>query len=342
MPAVSRCLGRYHSAARAVPHLIVGRLDPIPHPNRLSPRMDGGNPTVEEYSPMRLTRTAVAATLTLFAITAGAEPAAIVESLQLPAWLHHGGARQPLLPGAALESSDVIETGSGARVQLRLAEGSTVKLGESASLTLEKLEPAPAADGVFTGLLNVARGAFRFTTTALGANRRRDINARIATATIGIRGTDVWGKAEAARDFVVLLEGKIEVTRDQQTVSMSEPMSLYMAPRGQAAEPLRPVDPNDLARWAQETELQAGGGILTHDGAWQVHLASVKEEDAAREFSRRLADDGYPTQIARADVNGRPWYRVGTPGFLSRAEAEAYARALTGRFGITSPWVMHR
>ena len=77
----------------------------------------------------------------------------------------------------------------------------------------------------------MARGAFRFTTSVLG--RQREIRARVGTATIGIRGTDVWGKHEDSRDFVVLLEGQIEIERDGRSVAMSEPLSLFMAPAGQ-------------------------------------------------------------------------------------------------------------
>jgi hypothetical protein len=289
---------------------------------------------------MNKPRTWLLAMLWVAGHVTAAEPAATVESLQYPAWIQHNGAREPLRPGVALESSDVIETGPGARVILRLAEGSTVKLGAAARLELEKLEPAPASDGVFTGILNVARGAFRFTTTALGANRRRSIDARVATATIGIRGTDVWGKAEPERDFVVLLEGKVDITRDGQTVAVSDPLSLYMAPRGVPAEPLRPVDPNDLARWAQETELQADAGIAASDGRWRVQLASVADEPGAQALVSALAQAGFATETTTAEVRGRTWYRVGTTGFVSRAEAQAYAQALKGRYGISSPWVM--
>ncbi len=268
-----------------------------------------------------------------------AAPAARVEGLQMPAWLERGATRAPLAPGAELASSDRIVTGSGARVLLRLEEGSTVKLGADATLNLEKLAPPATGDGVFEGVLDVLKGAFRFTTTAIGKARKRDVTARVATATIGIRGTDVWGKAEAERDFVVLLEGAITITRDGQTVEMTEANSLFMAPKNQPALPVGPVNPDDLGRWAQETELQAGNGVLGIDGEWRVHLAAFRDAAAADAARTALADAGYATTPGEATIDGVHWVRLDIAGYSDRTEALAAAKALTGRHGIVSPWV---
>ena len=57
---------------------------------------------------------------------------ATVELVQAPAWLERDGRSQPLAPGMELRSGDLVRTGTGARAYLMLAEGSRVKLGESA------------------------------------------------------------------------------------------------------------------------------------------------------------------------------------------------------------------
>src|SRR5262245_45350579 len=116
----------------------------------------------------------VGAMLAMASLPLQAAPAASVEGLQMPAWLKRGENRMPLTLGATLENGDVIETGSAARALLRLAEGSNVKLGASATLELSKLSPPATDEGVFEGVLNVVTGAFRFTTTLLGDGRHRD------------------------------------------------------------------------------------------------------------------------------------------------------------------------
>ena len=137
---------------------------------------------------------------------------AVVQVLQAPAWRVHDGHRTALAVSQELVSGDRVVTGVGARARLRLAEGSTVKLGENAELALKDMVVPATDDGVFTGFLDVVKGAFRFTTTVVG--RHRELKAQLRSATIGIRGTDVWGKTEETRDFVVLLEGKVAIERD--------------------------------------------------------------------------------------------------------------------------------
>lgn len=254
-----------------------------------------------------------------------ATPARVL-AVQAPAWRIHEGTRSALAPGLALAARDSIETGAGARVVLGLAEGSTVKLGENAALALTALEAPAREEGVFKGFLDVVRGAFRFTTTVVG--RQRDIKARVGTATIGIRGTDVWGKHEASRDFVVLLEGHIDIERGGQTVAMTEAQSLFMAPAGAAALPVAPVDPDDLARWAQETELQVGGGQRDGQGAFRLMFKLETDRAVAAALVERLSRAGHGAQLMEEGVAPHMAWRAVISGYTSEAEAQAAAAAI--------------
>ncbi len=265
-----------------------------------------------------------------------AAPAAVVEGLQMPAWLERDGARTPLRPGMELKSGDQLHTGAGARVLLLLEEDSHVKLGESADLQLSTLEPPADARGVYKGVLEVLKGAFRFTTSVLGKQRQRDVTARIATVTIGIRGTDVWGKAQPDRDFVVLLEGRISIQRRGEAAqTMAEPMTLFMAPRGRPTMPIAPVNPDDLKRWSQETELQEGQGMVRADGHYALHVAQYRYADPAENIARQLAAAGYPANVQSRRRGGVEWSEVIVPGFVSRADAEQTAGRLREIFRFT-------
>ena len=111
---------------------------------------------------------------------------ATVAVVQMPAWLERGGQTQPLAIGTTLKNGDRIRTGADARVYLTLAEGSTVKLGENASLGLYSRSLKPASS--FKGALDVLAGAFRFTTQATQRLRsQRELSIRIGTAIFGER-----------------------------------------------------------------------------------------------------------------------------------------------------------
>src|SRR5438045_182704 len=97
---------------------------------------------------------------------AAAQPAAVLEGVQMPAWVERDGRRTPATPGMELKAGDQLRTGAGSRLLVKLSEGSSVKLGENGSLRVAEL--APAKD-IFKGALAVLEGAFRFTTDKIGA-----------------------------------------------------------------------------------------------------------------------------------------------------------------------------
>src|SRR5262245_54728163 len=181
-----------------------------------------------------------------------AQPAT-VEAVQYPAWLERGGAKVPLTPGTALQALDKLQTGGNARVQLRLAEGSAVKLGENAQFVIERAEDR---GGIFRGALQVLTGAFRFTSQAV--SRPKDISIKVKNVTAGIRGTDLWGKSTDERDLVCLLEGKISVgSEGHPTVTLDQPLDFYQ--RRPGADPqVAKVDAKQVQEWALETEIVAG------------------------------------------------------------------------------------
>jgi hypothetical protein len=273
-----------------------------------------------------------------------ADSAAVVEGLQLPAWLERNGVRDSLTLGMSLQRQDTVETGPSARLLIQLEDGSLVKLGENASLTLAELEPAANSQGIFSSLLNVVRGAFRLTSAKLARQRRSNLEIKIASLTLGVRGTDVWGKAAIDRDIVCLIEGRIDVedTINNAAFEMTQGLTFYIAPHGRPPLPVQPVPSAKLAEWSQETELVDGMGILQADGGWTVHLLSSPNRETADGTRQKLRKAGYAAQVRQVRLNGQTWYRVSIPGFVSKAEAQAFQAHITGKLGITQPWISWR
>ncbi|MDX1431420.1 MAG: FecR domain-containing protein [Gammaproteobacteria bacterium] len=274
----------------------------------------------------------------LLARSAAAAPAGTVEQVQMPAWVTRGGDTFALAPGLQLDAGDRVRTGEGARVLLRLAEGSHVKLGPNAELDLVSL--AEAGEGLFEGALNVLKGAFRFTTSVLSRSFRRRLDIRIATVTAGIRGTDVWGKAAPDRDIVCLIEGEVAVSRGtDQPVTLSDPLTFYIAPKDAPPLPVGPVDPEQLARWAAETDVEDGAPVLSADGEWTVYLQSLATVATAERARDALIAQGYPARVIEARVHGEVRHRVAVTGLASFAAARAFTERAASELGLPGGWM---
>lgn len=290
---------------------------------------------------MALLRPLLLSTLALWAAApAMAGPAsrqAVVEAAQAPAWLERGGEHRPLVPGQSLANRDRIVTGSGSRVLIQLPEGSGVKLGENARLHLNAIGQRPG--GVYTVALDVQRGAFRFT-TGLFPQRLpgRAINIRAATLTAGIRGTDLWGKSAEDKDLICLLDGHVVVAHPLgEPMALNEPLACASALRDQAPAAVASVEAEQVEKWAAETEIQAGAGVLRRGGAWGVNLAPVATQAEALALYDQLREAGYPARIRpRRDGAGEEGYayvlRVG--GFAGREAARQMAGRLAAELGV--------
>jgi hypothetical protein len=277
------------------------------------------------------TRTiSLACALLLGSGVACAQPA-VVEAVQYPAWLERGGNAVPLTPGTPLQPQDRLRTGANARVQLKMAEGSAVKLGENAQFVFEKSENR----GIFRATLAVISGAFRFTTDALRKNQRRDISIKVMNVTAGIRGTDLWGKSTRERDLVCLLEGKISVGAEgHPTVTMDQPLDFYQKPRD-GAPVVAKVDPKQIEEWARETEISADGAAARAGGKWRVVAATSLTRDEALALNRTLRSNGYPSEVAGRDGN----FAVQVSGLAGESEGRALMANLRGVKGVAIPTV---
>lgn len=257
---------------------------------------------------------------------------ATVEVVQAPAWRDREGITVPLASGMELKSGDVVRTGQGARVYLMLAEGSRVKLGEAARFALHTRSLQPHKS--FRGALDILDGAFRFTTGKLKRALPRELSIRVATATIGIRGTDLWGRTDSTGELVALLEGRIEITRAGAVTELSRPMTYFDAPRGQAAT-VKTLDPEVFRKLARQTEIEAGDGASRARGKWRVLAAVATSEEGALELYDQIRDAGFAARIRPRPAEARGWnYELLLAGFASADEAGVAAGRLTVATGL--------
>lgn len=274
--------------------------------------------------------------LMLLSVSAHAVPDAQVQAVQMPAWLQRGEHVEPLRVGVELRNGDKLITGEQARIYVKTADGSTIKLGEKASLTLGGLSQQRDAQSLFEAAINVAKGAFRFTTAAAAKLRPRDVTIKVANATIGIRGTDVWGKDDEAMGVVCLIEGKIDVTgADKQTFVMDQPLSFYNMPKGAMPLPVGPVDAKQLAQWATETDITQPAAQI--GGVWKVDLLTATDQQSALDAYDKWRGAGFDVRIQPVAYEGGWHYRVRLTQIATRAEAQQLAEQLKGKLGAENP-----
>jgi hypothetical protein len=258
----------------------------------------------------------------------------LVESVQYPAWLERGGNSVPLAPGTALVGKDKLRTGVNARAKLKFSDGSTVKLGENAQFELETVKDT----GFLSASLRIVAGAFRYATEGLRSTSRRSITIRARSLTIGIRGTDLWGKSTDERELVCLIEGAISVGAEgHPAVKLDQPLDFYQLPRD-AAPSVAKVDPKQLEQWARETDPQKDGPVGTVGGAWRVTAATFDARDDALALNRRLRALGYPAQVT-GDKAGP--FAVRVAGLGGEDEARALMQNLRSVDGVSNPSVGH-
>ena len=274
--------------------------------------------------------------LVLVAISVQAEPDAQVQAVQMPAWLQRGENQVPLRVGSELRNGDMLITGANARIYVHTADGSTVKLGENATLKLEGLSQQSAEQSLFSALLNVAKGAFRFTTSSLAKLKARAVTVKVAGATVGIRGTDVWGKDGSDQGVVCLIEGKISVIgADNSDFVMDQPLSFYKMPKDAAPLPVAPVDPEQLKKWAAETEIAQPASQT--GGVWKVDLLTLPNQSSALAAYDQWRAAGYDVRMLPVANEGNWAYTLRIVQLPSRAEAQKLAEQLKGILGAENP-----
>jgi hypothetical protein len=270
-----------------------------------------------------------------------AAPNAVVDAVQAPAWIERAERRLPLAPGMVLENRDRVLTGAGARAIVQLADGSAVKLGENANVAVNALGRTQA--GVFTGALDVLKGAFRLTTQVFRKLQgERAINIRAGTVTIGIRGTDLWGRANDEKDLVCLIEGRINVSHPLgEPTELNEPLQFYGAEKGKAPGVVARVNPEQLAQWSTETELREGVPTQRSGGEWSLGFGRL-DQAAALDLRDRLAGVGYAAKIRPVRVSGGHLYELRLGQLVTEREAHALAERLVGDLHVPMPAILRR
>jgi len=257
-------------------------------------------------------------------------PLATVESVQMSASVERGRATLPLAPGMELKSGDRVNTGAKSRLIVKLADGSTVKLGEQGSIFFDRMG---MRDGkVFEAAIFAAEGAFRLAADKFVKSIvDRELSVAVNAVNVGVHGADLWGKSTSDSQIVCLIQGNIDVTPPgEKAFTMDQPLSFY-ALEGTTSRAVETVLPNRFTEWAMETEEQPGRGVTTRTGKWKVTVGSAKKSSEAFGIYNELRKAGYAAEIVPAKVGDARVYSVRLSNFESEKDAKFVAETLKGQ-----------
>ncbi|HSN22175.1 MAG TPA: FecR domain-containing protein [Usitatibacter sp.] len=155
---------------------------------------------------------------------------AVVTTLTGMAQVQSGAAApRALRQGDEVQQGDTIITGRGASVVLKFDDGQIVGMTGDSRMQIRTYQYRPVQR---TGsiLLSLLRGGMRAITGLIGRNQPSSVHYRAATATIGIRGTDVTIVTDDGGNVVVsVTEGAVTFTYGGTTITIPAGAAAYGA-----------------------------------------------------------------------------------------------------------------
>ena len=133
-------------------------------------------------------------------------PAGTVSRVQGPALAVRNATPRVLVVGDPIQIGDVLSTGADARLEIKMTDDSVFVLGEGAGFVVTDYTFGQAAAP--TATFKVLQGAFLATSGKIAQLADNSMKVQTNTATIGIRGTTVWGGPIDGQTGVVLIDGR--------------------------------------------------------------------------------------------------------------------------------------
>jgi len=286
----------------------------------------------------------------------------VVEGVGMPAWSEHDGIKTALTPGLRLENSDIVTTGAGGRVSVKLGDETIIKLGENSKLVLDNLTPAQEANGVYRAAISVTQGEFRLSAKPLYKNaatesrsknknkkskhksknreplvnlRQHEFNVKLGALTAVSQSIDIIGKSSEERDLLVVLSGEAEVAHDDaSTTTLNRARPYVDALNASGLNAPAKVAAQDLQNWKAETNLVTGRGLATRNGRWKVSVGTYQDRNEAEVQLEKLDEEGYAAEIVPTNLSGKAYVRLQMPHMKTRQDAAAVAERVRQQFDL--------
>jgi hypothetical protein len=192
-------------------------------------------------------------------------------------------------PGTALQLGDVIKTGAGARLRLRLVDGSILTLGENTSLSIDIF----AVDGtnksrtvvmtLLNGIVNAA--------AAKSGEDKFDYQIKTANAYSAVRGTKWIVNAPKGATAVYVLSGEVELGTGAGQPALLPAGSWSSVDAQGKLSPVQPTTPAMLQPLLDATSDNGGGAAPPPTSTPQpapTQMPSLPAPDQNPDYQRAL------------------------------------------------------
>ena len=149
-------------------------------------------------------------------------PAGVVERVQGSALAVQNANVRPLSPGTEVFVGDILSTGADARLEIRMRDDAIFTLAEESSFVIVDYTFGGAGEPP-RAVMRLMQGAFLAVSGAIAVAENGNMTVHTSVATIGIRGTTVWGGPLDGLFRVVLLDGNLAtVSNADGTVELDQ------------------------------------------------------------------------------------------------------------------------
>ena len=124
--------------------------------------------------------------------------------------------------GGSVNMGDRLTTGKGARMAVTFSDGSTMTLGENATVVVDKFVYDPNKSSA-TVALSVSKGALQFAGGKIEKMKKKDVTVKTSYAALAVRGTHFWTGKVDGKHGVLLLNGRVDVKSKQGKVVLNKP-----------------------------------------------------------------------------------------------------------------------
>ena len=155
---------------------------------------------------------------------------AIITSLTGTAQAQTGSAAPRILrEGDTVNQGDTVITGGASSAVLKFDDGQIAALTSNSRMTVTSYDYNSSSGGGSV-LLSLITGGMRTITGLIGHHNPSNVTYRAATATIGIRGTDVTFATQGNEVIVEVTDGSVTVNVGGQTYVVTAGQSLFFKP----------------------------------------------------------------------------------------------------------------
>lgn len=205
--------------------------------------MKGLNMKLSIFDPRGLLAAAVISAFGAGAALAEAAPIGQVDRVQNSVTADNGGAVRVLAAADPLYFGETLTAAAAARLEATLTDDTQITLGENSSMQIDAFVYAPGVAGGSLAV-KVLEGTFLFVGGKVEGSTGGNVAISTPFATLGIRGTTVWGGPLDGAFAVFVAAGEVTVTNAGKTVTLTPNMGTMIADAASA--------PQDPVQWKQD------------------------------------------------------------------------------------------